>query len=638
MKNHLAQLKYTLVFLLFFIAKTDVLSQTRFDTIQAKLDTFSRTSPGLKQKVELAISDVTLSEFINAIATSSKLNISVDDGLNNQVANNFYKVPVRDVLVFLCKRYDLDISFFGSIINISRYKSPVDTTKKVVNAPRMLKISYVTPKDLLSIDVKKDSLYAIVKEITTLSGRNVIASSDIEYTLASAFIQSQPFASAIELFAYVNNYKLTITPDSTFLLDKKDVGSSIPPGSLQASATGQKKGKSGPLNIVVTNGTISFDASNMPIQEIFLEVTQQLKLDYYLFSDIKGIATLRVSNLTYEEFLGYLLNGTDYTFKKENGIYLVGDRNLEGLRMSKVLQLKFRTVDKIIDFIPADLKKGVDIKMFADLNSLILSGSNPRINELESFIHDLDRVVPVISIEVIVMEVRKASTVSKGLSAGIGDKPVTTQGTIFPALDMTFGAQSINNVISGLGGLGSLILGKVTPNFYITLKLLEENGSLRLRSTPKLATLNGHEASLSIGKTEYYLETQNNVIGSQNPQNIITQQYKPVNADLALTINPIVSGDEQITLDISVRQSNFTERISPNAPPGNTSRDFKSLIRVKNDEMILLGGLEENSVNDSGRGVPGLSRVPGLKWLFSNRDKSRSKSKLVILVKPTVLY
>jgi type IV pilus assembly protein PilQ len=62
------------------------------------------------------------------------------------------------------------------------------------------------------------------------------------------------------------------------------------------------------------------------------------------------------------------------------------------------------------------------------------------------------------------------------------------------------------------------------------------------------------------------------------------------------------------------------------------------MIRVKNEETILLGGLEESNVNDTGSGVPGLARVPVLKWLFSNRNKSRSKTKLLLLIKPTVLY
>jgi type IV pilus assembly protein PilQ len=107
-----------------------------------------------------------------------------------------------------------------------------------------------------------------------------------------------------------------------------------------------------------------------------------------------------------------------------------------------------------------------------------------------------------------------------------------------------------------------------------------------------------------------------------------------------MTINPIVSGDEQITLTISVKQQSFTDQSSPNAgsPYNSSSRDFQSLIRVKNQEMIMLGGLDNENKSESGEGIPFLSRIPVIKWFFSSRKKTKSKSKLTIFIKPTVLY
>ena len=142
---------------------------------------------------------------------------------------------------------------------------------------------------------------------------------------------------------------------------------------------------------------------------------------------------------------------------------------------------------------------------------------------------------------------------------------------------------------------------------------------------------------MNIGNTEYYLEEQSNIIGTQNPQLTTTQTYQSVKADLSVKIRPIVSGDEQITLEIEVQQSDFTERISKFAPPGSVSRNFKSLIRVKNQEMVLLGGLEEKRASDTGSGIPFLSRIPVIKWIFSSRTKENSNSKLNIFIKPTII-
>ena len=59
---------------------------------------------------------------------------------------------------------------------------------------------------------------------------------------------------------------------------------------------------------------------------------------------------------------------------------------------------------------------------------------------------------------------------------------------------------------------------------------------------------------------------------------------------------------------------------------------------MKNNEMVLLGGLDEVDNENSGTGVPILSRIPIIKWFFSGRTKRKDKSKLHIFIKPTVTY
>ncbi len=634
----ISRLPVLLLFLSLFLSYV-ACAQERFDSIQSQLQSISNENPGLNQKVELNVSDVSLAEFLNALAVSNKLNISVDESLNFSVSNNFSNVTVIEVIMFLARKHDLEVKLIGSIINISKPKAPTVITPAA--KPKTFTVQYDKAKDLIDIDLKKDTLYSVAKEISKATGKNLIVPQDMENTLISGFIQNQNLSTALEMLAYANNLKATTTPEGVFVFEKKEGDKNgKDQGDKSFSNTGSKKNsKQLPgVELKIDKDLISLSAYNIPIQDIITGISEKLNLNYFIFSDIKGYATLNIENSTYENLLTYLLNETEYTFKKEGEIYLIGNRASEGLRGTKVLQLKFRTVDKILDFIPAEMKKGVELKIFPDQNSIIVSGSQPRILEIENFIREVDRVVPVVSIEVIVLEVSNTSAVAKGLTAGLSETPVKTEGTIFPGLDLTISSGSINAVLDKIGGIGSLVLGRVSPNFYVSLQLLETNGMLKVRSTPKLSTLNGHEASLSIGKTEYYLEVQNTVVGTQNPQNITAQTYKAVNADLSLSINPIVSGDEQITLDIKVKQSTFTARISPTAPPGTVTRDFQSLIRIKNDEMIMLGGLEENSSNDSGKGFPGLARVPVLKWLFSNRNKERKKSKLVILVRPTVLY
>jgi type IV pilus assembly protein PilQ len=182
-------------------------------------------------------------------------------------------------------------------------------------------------------------------------------------------------------------------------------------------------------------------------------------------------------------------------------------------------------------------------------------------------------------------------------------------------------------------------LGNVSPNFYLSIKALEDAGEVNIKSTPTVATLNGHETVMKIGDQQYYLEVNNQIVNNTVNSNVFqSQQWKSVTADLTITITPYVSKDEQVTLDLSVVQSTFTSKVSETAPPGQTTRNFESLIRVKNGDMVLLGGLDEVSKMETSSGVPFLSRIPIIKWLFSSRTKAKTKKQLTIFIRPTVSY
>lgn len=295
--------------------------------------------------------------------------------------------------------------------------------------------------------------------------------------------------------------------------------------------------------------------------------------------------------------------------------------------------------ESILSIIPDEIKRDLDIKIDKELNGFLVNGPAASIERFESFIKYIDKAVPVILIEVMLLEVNRSATVETGISAGIGDKPAVTKGTVFPGADITLGANTINKIINGFDGFGSLNIGNVVPNFYLSLKAMESNGNLKIRSSPRLSTLNGHKAYLSIGETTYYVVTNQNFYGSQIPQASEIRNYQPIDAELSVTIMPLVSGDGQITMDIKVIQSSFNgQKVDKNAPPGINSREFTSIIRVKDQDLIVLGGLEESVKNDSGTGVPILARIPVIKWLFSSRKREDSKKKLSVLIKPTVIY
>jgi type IV pilus assembly protein PilQ len=641
-------MKIKFLIVMFVFAGSFVRAQDRFDILDEKLNQLAKNYPGVNEKVDLSLNGATIQEYIRTIGATNNINVNIDPSLDIKLSNSFNKVTAKEVFLFLCKRYDLDIMFVGPIITFIKYTPPVEpiVEKKII--AKKLNVNYEKNADLLSYDLMNDTLGNVAKEITKQSGKNIIFSPDLANKVVSGFMQSAPINSALEKLAFANDMKVSKTPDDFFVFEKKqivinqpnnpNVTNENPFGSLTQSNKPNENVKNSKIKI--EDGLISMDVQNMSINEIVNGVSKELGKNYFLFSDLKGNASLKVDEAPYEEFLRLLFNGTELTFKKEGATYLFGDRNLEGLRQSKLITLKNRTIEKMIDFIPADLKKGIELKVFEDLNGIIVSGSQPRINELEIFIRQIDIVVPMVHIEVIIASVQKGNTLATGISMGLGSNPAKTTGTLLPEYNVSLNSESINNLISGINGFGVINLGNVTPNFYLNLKAMESDNILKLRSTPQIATLNGHEAKLSIGQTAYYLEVNNSLVNTAaTQQNLLqAQNWKPVNADLSITIDPQVSGDEQITMTINVKQSNFTGRVAPTAPPGTTNRDFQSLIRVKNGEMVMLGGLSENESNMTGTGLPLISRIPILKWIFGQRSKSKRDDKLTIFIKPTVIY
>ena len=610
----------------------------QLQAVQQKLEQLSKSQVlGLNEKADISVSGVSIQEFLRGIAQSHKLNINIDPSLNIKVYNRFTNEKVSNIILFLCDEYGLDIRFTGSIMSFYKPEIKVEEVVEVEKEPQ---VRYNNTTQKITLDLKDDDLFEVSKKISELSGKNVVVAQGLTDKKVSIFLKDAPLESALENLALANGLQSTKSSDGVFVIgkenDKSNGNTNTRGGSNKGRGKSQSANSSSYIN-VQKNGEdkLNIDAVDVPIVDLIKVVSDELVKDYFLFSEPKGNTTTRVNDVTYDEFLSYLLQGTEFTFKSEEELYLIGERKHETLRKTKVVKLQYRPAETLVESIPKDLKEGIEITAFPELNSLILSGSNPSILQLESFIHEMDQLVPMVLIEVILVELKKGHSVKTGIKAGVGDSSRTTGGTLLPGVDFTLSTQSINDILS-LGGL--INLGRVSPNFYMSLSALEANENININSTPKLSTLNGHEATLSIGRTSYYLVEQTNSSTGLTPVLTTNQNWNSVQANLEITIKPVVSGDEQVTLDIDVSNSDFAGEAVENRPPNTVNSSFKSMIRVKNEEMVVLGGLERESKTEAASGTPILSRIPIIKWFFSSKSKSKSKEKSLVFIKPTIIY
>ena len=390
-----------------------------------------------------------------------------------------------------------------------------------------------------------------------------------------------------------------------------------------------------PTSLSLSKEEVAARIARGDVQDVILDLCDELELNYYFQSPVNLTAGVWVDGTDFETLLSVLLKGSPYSYYTERDIWIFGAAASDGLSSATVLPLVYRAVSKVEEIIPEALKQNVAVKTFPDLNALILSGDRRDVARVETFLRSVDKPVPMVTMEILIADVTKSRIHEIGLGAGVGDKAVKTSGTLSPGVDMTFGANAVNDLLGRIRG--TVNLGRVTPNFYLSLQALEEDGVVRLLSTPKLSTLNGHEATLTSGETQYYKEVQNNYYGTQNPISSESYQWKSVDANLSIKVTPYVSEDRQITLEIEFEQTEFTDRNVEDAPPGTATRSFKSIVKVQNEEMVLLGGLDRNTMENSSRGVPFLARVPVIKWFFGKEKRNKVERTLNIFIKPTVV-
>jgi type IV pilus assembly protein PilQ len=635
-----------LLFILFIAARCFSQAADRIGTIEQRLNALAVNVPGLNETVQLNISNVGIQEYLSALAKANGLSINADPKLNFKLNNTFNNVTAINVLTFLAKQYNLDITTVGNIIMVTAYQDPNQFVKA---PPKEIGVKYDQLTNALTLELNNDTLGAVARKITQVSGKNIVVPNSLQTKRVSGFISQAPFETAMDKLAYSNEMKMVKTNDGFYLFQPLNDGEELYVNGDKNTdvrrtfkpAAGSSGGTGGSINLfsktVDGRKLITADATNASIADLIKNASQELGKNYFLYTDIKGTITTHISNIGYDDFLSSLLQGTDYTFRQENNVYMIGDSKLEGLRTVKAIQLQNRSIDTVVSMIPADWKKSVEIKEFREQNTLLISGSSSRITEIESLVKQLDVLVPVVTIEVTLIDIHKNRSVATGIAAGVSDS-VKTGGTILSGLDFTMSANSVNSLLDKVGGITSVNLGHVVPNFYVNLKALESNNNVEVRSVPKLTALNGHSATLSIGNTVWYKNINQNIIpSSATTITSLSTTYSKSDANLSIDIKPVVSGNEQVTLGIKVDISDFTSIPTDGSPPPTSTSKFESSIRVNNEDMIVLGGIERNEKDDNSSGIPLLSRIPVLKWIFSSKTKTNSKIVTLVFIKPTIL-
>ena len=185
------------------------------------------------------------------------------------------------------------------------------------------------------------------------------------------------------------------------------------------------------------------------------------------------------------------------------------------------------------------------------------------------------------------------------------------------------------------------IFNSATFNTSAFLNFLAQNGNVNSISNPKIVTLNSQKAIISIGDTIYYKYASNITSDNNgNPTTSYTISSKFVGVVLDLT--PQISDNGNIILSINPKISSFKDinqlqNSNRDMPPDTKDDTLMSVVKLKNNETLVLGGLITNDSQLEVNGIPVLKEIPLIKYLFSSRDKVTSKKELVFVITPHII-
>ncbi|MCD6046570.1 MAG: mshL [Gammaproteobacteria bacterium] len=188
-------------------------------------------------------------------------------------------------------------------------------------------------------------------------------------------------------------------------------------------------------------------------------------------------------------------------------------------------------------------------------------------------------------------------------------------------------------------------------NFTSIINLLEQQGSVQGIANPRVLTVNNQQAVIRIGTDQFFVTgiTTNVSNNGTNTGNVTTASVNltPFFSGVILDITPQISSNGEILLHLhpvvsDVEQQTQTINIGNPTPmqlplAKNTIREYDSIVRANDGQIVLIGGLTENVLKENLQGTPGLSGMPFVGSLFRATQQSSVKGELVILLKPTIL-
>ena len=272
--------------------------------------------------------------------------------------------------------------------------------------------------------------------------------------------------------------------------------------------------------------------------------------------------------------------------------------------------------------------RGANIRIIADEinNALLVLASARDFRMVQAALRKLDIVPLQVLIDATIADV----TLTEQLRYGVQH-----------FLDLAIGRETLQSTFSTgttaalAGTFPGLSVSYVAGDVSAILDALESVTTVNIISSPRLMVLDNQTARLQIGDEVPVITTQQQ---STDANANVVNNVEFRETGVILEVTPRVNSGGLVTLDIDQEVSNVsTTAQTGDLTPTITQRKIQSAIAVQSGETVFLGGLIQQLTNKTRRGIPLLSRIPLLGFLFSATDDTDTQTELIVLLTPRVV-
>lgn len=258
-------------------------------------------------------------------------------------------------------------------------------------------------------------------------------------------------------------------------------------------------------------------------------------------------------------------------------------------------------------------------------NAIVASGTQDDLILVRALVQQLDVVLPQVQVDVLIASVTVGKTIERGIDAFTnitveGNRVVGVEGVSGSGFSL---ADIVINHVSGadsVSGTGSLTASNSWSN-------------VRVLSVPSITTTHNQEATVNIAKsvpiiTSSYSDTSSTTTARNS--------YSYQDVGIELTVKPLIGADGSIQMEIE-QSANEIESYNSDDQPIIATRTAKSFVTVGDGEIIVLGGLQQESKSKTRTGFPLVSEIPLIGSLFGSNTNDKSRQEIIFFIQPRIL-